>query len=83
MMIIFLLFLQKQSLASAVNLFWIGTLLTRTRVEKKNTCDNALTMTSPVNWRLPYSLGELGEVLNLLPVTLSQCSVVQVIKTRT
>ena len=22
----------------------------RTRVEKKNTCDNALTMTSPVHW---------------------------------
>jgi len=79
-MIILLLFLQKQSLAYAVYLFGFGTLLTA-RVEKKITCDNALTMTSPVHWWLPYSLGELGGVLNLLPVNPSQCSLVQVINT--
>jgi hypothetical protein len=44
-----LLFLQKQSLAFAVYLFGIGTLLTGPGL-KKNTCDNALTMTSPVHW---------------------------------
>ena len=48
MMIILLLFLQKQSLAYAVYLFGFGTLLTG--VEKKSTCDHALTMTSPVHW---------------------------------
>ena len=53
----------------------------RTRVEKKSTCDNALTMTAPVPWSLPYSLGELGGVLSLLPVNPSQCSLVQVINT--
>jgi hypothetical protein len=46
-MIILLLFLQKQSLASAVYLFGFGTLLSGTRVEK-NICDNALTMTLSV-----------------------------------
>ena len=49
MMILLLLFLQKQSLAFAVYLFGIGTLLTGPGL-KKNTCDNALTMTSPVHW---------------------------------
>ena len=53
----------------------------RTRVEKKSTCDNALTMTAPVPWSLPYSLGELNGVLSLLPVNPSQCSLVQVINT--
>ena len=49
MMIVLLLFLQKQSLAFAVYLFGIGTLLTGPGL-KKSTCDNALTMTSPVHW---------------------------------
>jgi hypothetical protein len=49
MMIVLLLFLQKQSLAFAVYLFGIGTLHTGPGL-KKNTCDNALTMTSPVHW---------------------------------
>jgi len=80
LMIILLLFLQKQSLAFDVYLFGIGTLLTGLGL-KKNTCDNALTMTSPVPWWLPYSLGELGGVLSLLPVNPSQCSLVQVINT--
>jgi hypothetical protein len=47
--IVLLLFLQKQSLAFAVYLFGIGTLHTGPGL-KKNTCDNALTMTSPVHW---------------------------------
>ena len=50
MMILLLLFLQKQSLAFAVYLFGIGTLLTGPGLEKKSTCDNALTMTSLVHW---------------------------------
>jgi hypothetical protein len=50
MMIVLLLFLQKQSLAFAVYLFGIGTLHTGPGLKKKNTCDNALTMTSPVHW---------------------------------
>jgi hypothetical protein len=50
MMILLLLFLQKQSLAFAVYLFGIGTLHTGPGLKKKNTCDNALTMTSPVHW---------------------------------
>jgi hypothetical protein len=49
LMILLLLFLQKQSLAFAVYLFGIGTLLTGPGL-KKSTCDNALTMTSPVHW---------------------------------
>jgi hypothetical protein len=49
-MIVLLLFLQKQSLAFAVYLFGIGTLHTGPGLKKKNTCDNALTMTSPVHW---------------------------------
>jgi hypothetical protein len=51
MMIVLLLFLQKQSLAFAVYLFGIGTLHTGPGLKKKtSTCDNALTMTSPVHW---------------------------------
>jgi hypothetical protein len=52
LMIVLLLFLQKQSLAFAVYLFGIGTLHTGPglKKKKKNTCDNALTMTSPVHW---------------------------------
>jgi hypothetical protein len=50
MMILLLLFLQKQSLAFAVYLFGIGTLHTGPGLKKKNTGDNALTMTSPVHW---------------------------------
>jgi hypothetical protein len=50
LMIVLLLFLQKQSLAFAVYLFGIGTLHTGPGLKKKNTCDNALTMTSPVHW---------------------------------
>ena len=50
MMIILLLFLQKQSLALTVYLFGFGTLLTGLGLKKKITCDNALTMTSPVHW---------------------------------
>jgi hypothetical protein len=50
MMILLLLFLQKQSLAFAVYLFGIGTLHTGPRLQKKSTCDNALTMTSLVHW---------------------------------
>jgi hypothetical protein len=51
MMILLLLFLQKQSLAFAVYLFGIGTLHTGPGLKKKkSTCDNALTMTSPVHW---------------------------------
>jgi len=50
MMILLLLFLQKQSLAFAVYLFGIGTLLTGPGLKKKSTCDNALTMTSLVHW---------------------------------
>jgi hypothetical protein len=49
MMIVLLLFLQKQSLAFNVYLFGICTLLTGPGL-KKNTCDNALTMTSLVHW---------------------------------
>ena len=50
LMILLLLFLQKQSLAFAVYLFGIGTLHTGPGLKKKSTCDNALTMTSPVHW---------------------------------
>ena len=50
LMILLLLFLQKQSLAFAVYLFGIGTLLTGPGLKKKSTCDNALTMTSLVHW---------------------------------
>jgi hypothetical protein len=78
--ILLLLFLQKQSLVFDVYLFGIGTLLTRPGL-KKNTCDNALTITSQVHWWLPYSLGELCGVPSLLPVNPSQCSLVQVINT--
>ncbi len=49
MMIVLLLFLQKQNLALAVYLFGIGTLLTGLG-SKKNTCDSVLTMTSKVPW---------------------------------
>ena len=49
MMIVLLLFLQKQSLAFAVYLFGIGTLLTGLG-SKKNTCDNVLTTTSKAPW---------------------------------
>jgi hypothetical protein len=49
MMILLLLFLQKQSLAFAVYLFGIGTLLTGLG-SKKNTCDNVLTTTSKAPW---------------------------------
>jgi len=48
-MIVLLLFLQKQNLALAVYLFGICTLLTGLG-SKKNTCDNVLTMTSKVPW---------------------------------
>jgi hypothetical protein len=47
--ILLLLFLQKQSLAFAVYLFGIGTLLTGLG-SKKNTCDNVLTTTSKAPW---------------------------------
>jgi hypothetical protein len=50
LMILLLLFLQKQSLAFAVYLFGIGTLHTGPGLKKKSTCDNDLTMTSPVHW---------------------------------
>ena len=55
MMMILLLFLQKQNLAFTVYLLGsvrtaVLTLLTGLGLKKKNTCDDALTMTSLVPW---------------------------------
>ena len=42
--------LTETKFSFAVYLFGIGTLLTGPGLKKKGTCDNALTMTSPVHW---------------------------------
>ena len=78
MMIVLLLFLQKQNLATAIYLFGLGTLLSglglkHMRIHSHH--DLAGTLVTPYSWE------DHGGVLRLLPVYPSQCSLLQVTST--
>ena len=78
MMIVLLLFLQKQNLANAIYLFGLGTLLSglglkHMRIHSHH--DLAGTLVTPYSWE------DHGGVLRLLPVYPSQCSLLQVTST--
>jgi hypothetical protein len=78
MMIVLLLFLQKQNLANAIYLFGLGTLLSGLGLKHmriRSHHDLAGTLVTPYPWE------DHGRVLRLLPVYPSQCSLLQVTST--
>jgi hypothetical protein len=78
MMIVLLLFLQKQNLANAIYLFGLGTLLSGLGLKHmriRSHHDLAGTLVTPYSWE------DHGGVLRLLPVYPSQCSLLQVTST--